>query len=317
VPKSSTPTQFFALLEVQEQNASDDRDYTITFTWEPESSNEANNYQDTVALAPTIQMAVNSAYAEQPAGTPAVSGDLLYGLLGRSASGSQATNTDPLVATNISDYDAINDTDLWHLKLPNYNIVNPLDGGLGPNAYIDGGYAAVNTFPDGGYGVPDLAWSLAWTVNQIANQPMGSRPYDLFITFFFCDPSTNPTCDPILGTWYAANLGYRSDQLASWYGGTPQAAYDFDPTSGSFAAKPNQCLCLESRFVAGGDIYMAVSGVDRASYDSAGYSVTTSAAPYNEGPTNWTGMSQTCPSPCQECGGGGCPQVMGIPNQTP
>ena len=73
VPASTTPTVFYVLLEVAEQNASDDRAYTMSFTWDADTS-EASGYQDTLNTAPDVSMAVNASYGQQPSGTPAMSG---------------------------------------------------------------------------------------------------------------------------------------------------------------------------------------------------------------------------------------------------
>ncbi|MBS2026811.1 MAG: hypothetical protein JST54_02810 [Deltaproteobacteria bacterium] len=290
---------YYVLFEDQSNDLADDREYQITLSWLPEASDEVSAYHDSAAsVQGTIAPAIGG-YNEDPGtGTNAASGFISYGH-GIPVEEQATNDATPIpiysqvtqdqfqhdIYTEI-DYDAMNDGDLFKITLP------------AQTASADGG-------------VPPLAWSTGWTVNPASSQGSGARAYDLLMTYFFCDQSENPTCDP-LGQWEAIPLTYHSGTVASWNGNTGDG---FGVNGNRIWAKSGACFCIESRFAASGVAYLNVSGVNRTTYDDASYEVDTAFAPYPQascpGPSMSDGGSDTCRF-CDQQYGNGCQTVTGL-----
>ena len=291
---------YYVLFEDQSNDLADDREYQITLSWVADAPDEVSAYHDTSASPQgTISPSIGS-YAEDPgAGTNPAKGYISYGH-GIPVE-DQATNdatpipiysevTQDQFQNNIYteiDYDALNDGDLFQINLP-----------------------AQTLFPDGG-GAQALAWSTGWSIDPASSQGSGARAYDLLMTYFFCDQSENPSCDP-LGKWEAIPLTYHSGTVASWVGNTGDG---FGVNGNRIYAKSGACFCVESRFATSGVAYLNVSGVNRTTYDDAQYEVDTAFSAYPQascpGPNMADGGSDTCRF-CDQQFGNGCQTVTGL-----
>lgn len=299
VPAGSGGT-FHILVDDLSNDAADDRAYSLQVEWLAETSDESGGYHDDGASAVAITPPMNGSYAADPGSAGAAQGSISYGHL--QLANDQAANA-PVIPINGSnpgstvptiDYDALNDSDFFRLSLPN----------------------TTTTWPDGGTGYAAASWSSAWTVPAAAGQGSGQRPYDLTMTYYFCDPSENPGCDPN-GRWEAIAIAYGSGNKASWTG-SDQPGWDFDAASGRFVTRANECFCVEPRFLQGGVAYLQVGGVSRTSYSDASYTVNTAFGPYPQSYTASDGTTKACPTDgagdCHFCAQlyGACQSVYGL-----
>lgn len=284
VPQHSGVTRYYFNLQPRSLDAANDQVYELKVQVLPESSDEQSAYRDTPAEASTQGIPWLSTYNPNPGTGLTVTGQISYGLLQRSDS---PADNSPLLAKAPPDYDAKSDADLYQLILPQQTVL-----------------------PDAGY--DDVSLSFAWKVGQ-----GNTRSNDVTLNFFFCDVTDNPGC-AVTGKWHVAPLGYKAGPLHGWQGGAVLPTYDFDKTQGTFQGRPEQCFCVEKRFVNAGKVYLQVGGVDRSSYGDDTYNVHAAVGPYPQGYTDTTGPV-TCSLPCKLCSGsnGDCDVANGLPGSNP
>lgn len=296
VPAGAART-FHVLVEDQGNDGADDRGYTLQLDWIAEAPDDAAGYHDTSATAQSVGTPLLGSYVEDPRGAaPPAQGYLSVGHA-HIAEG-QAPNAAPVIPIFASggfqvDFDRRNDVDFFKLTIPQSTLA----------------------YPDGGSEVLPLAWSSAWTVGTTPGQSPGARPYDLQMTYFFCDPAENPTCD-VNGKWEVIPVAYHDGPRQSWVAST-EPGWDVAATNDAFVTRANECFCIEPRFAQGGTAYLAVSAVSRTSYADAPYAVFNAFAPYPQG--HGDGGATPCPTDgsgschfCSQSVGLGCITLDGL-----
>jgi hypothetical protein len=296
VPAGAART-FHFLIEDQGNDGADDRGYTLQLSWTTEDPDDASSYHDTGATAQSVGTPLLGSYVEDPRGAaPSAQG---YCSVGHAhlAEG-QALNANPVIPIFASggfqvDFDRRNDVDLFRLAIPQTTLA----------------------FPDGGSEILPLAWSSAWTVGTTPGANPGARPYDLQMTYFFCDPAQNPSCD-VNGKWEVIPVAYHDGVRQSWVGST-MPGWDVSATNDAFVTRANECFCIEPRFAKGGVAYLAVSAISRASYDDAPYEVFNAFSPYPQ--SYGDGGGTQCPVDssgschfCNQSVGLGCITIDGL-----
>jgi hypothetical protein len=151
----------------------------------------------------------------------------------------------------------------------------------------------------------DRTWELQWEVNHL---PDGGVPYGLALDLTFCDadrPDAGVSCTPVStgSAGVPLTLAYRPDPLRAWHTpnagfGSLQPLYELNrgATSTKVTVRPYACSCLEPRFLRGGSLKVAVSGVDRTDYGQADYTLRTAHSGY---PKTYPvdGGTASCPRP--------------------
>jgi len=316
VPAHSGSVSYSVLVEDQGNDGADDRVYTLQLAYLSEDSDDATSTHDTGDKAATVSPGGGS-YAADPGNAGAA--QAYFGSGHGVSARNQATNdadpipiydlitTDPndTTSTVVFDYDATNDTNFFKMSLPQ----------PAPPALPDGGPVLLG---DGGEAVLPLAWSSAWTIPPAPGQDATARPYDLQMTYFFCDPSKNPGCSTS-GTWSYISTAYTDAAITPGWVSSDQPAFDFNTGSGRFITRANECFCVEPRFVKGGVMYLAVTGINRTTYADAPYTVNTAFSSYPQSYTGSDGSTHACPTgdgglpTCHFCDqSGGCQTVTGL-----
>jgi hypothetical protein len=151
----------------------------------------------------------------------------------------------------------------------------------------------------------DRTWELQWEVENLSD---GGTPYGLALDLTFCDGDRLDagSCTPVStgSAGQPLTLAYRGDSLRAWHSpagslGNLQPLFALDRSGGvtRVTVQPYACSCLEPRFLRGGTLKVAVSGVDRLDYGQANYTLRTAHTGYPKSFTTSDGGTATCPRP--------------------
>ncbi len=269
VPPHATAVRYYFLVQDEGTNWADDRDYRLEVEWLADP-NEASEGLVTKQLARND----SASFPYPPTGDAyEVHGSISHGL-------GRLVLNDPTKGQGVrglADYDAVpTDVDTFTFTLPSAEPP-PMD----------------------------RTWELQWEVNHL---PDGGVPYGLALDLTFCDadrPDAGVSCTPVStgSAGVPLTLAYRPDPLRAWHTpnagfGSLQPLYELNrgATSTKVTVRPYACSCLEPRFLRGGSLKVAVSGVDRTDYGQADYTLRTAHSGY---PKTYPvdGGTASCPRP--------------------
>lgn len=281
VPPSSATVRYYFLIEDASNDWADDRDYTLSVTWQ-EDADEAARYAGGTQEQPrTLTLAQDTTgndFPAPPASATVMSGELSHGY-------GRLQPSDRLKGRGVrgpADYDAVpTDVDSYILTLP---------GGQAPPQ--------------------DRTWEVQWSVKNLPDG--GIPPHGLALDLTFCDGDRldGGACTPVSrGSRNSPlTLAYRGEALRAWHSASgtttnlqPLYSKTVSGDSTVFTVLPYACSCLEPRFVRGGTLRVDVSATERESYARLNYSVRTA---YTDYPKTYAvdGGTGTCPAPRQDGG---------------
>ncbi|GHG68845.1 hypothetical protein [Comamonas sp. JC664] len=271
VPAHSGALRYFFL--VQDNGSwTDDKDYRLEVSWEPEDADELSRYVNGVEAPVSRTMASTTAFPAPPDTAEfSVTGQLSHGH-GRLRSGTDRVNG--FGVRGPVDYDAVpSDVDSYVFDLPS---VPPPE---------------------------DRTWLLQWEVAKLTD---GGTPHGLALDLTFCDGDRldSGTCTPVrTGNRGPLTLGYRSDALRAWHtpanAGTSslQPLYRLEdrPNSTVVTLAPYACGCLERRFIRGGTLRVDVTASERLDYERVNYTLRTGHGDYPQSYPVDGGTTVSCP----------------------
>lgn len=263
IPPHSGSVSLYFLIEDKKNDWADDKDYSIDFDWEADSD-EAARYSGSTEQPSSLTMNLDNGASYPAPTTPTTLTGTLWGGFGR------LVNNDPNTGNGVrgpEDYEAQpTDIDSYVLSLP-----------------------AVSA-PE------DRTWAIEWSVDK----SNGATVHDISLEVQFCDGSGGG-CQKVPSSPGQFGLVYQGGDLASWHGQSMlQPAWDRTETTSSVTvtARAYACLCLERRFMQGGQLFLRVVGIDRDAYVPVTYRVRTSLTDY---PKTYSGVggegTLTCPAP--------------------
>lgn len=273
IPPHSATYELLFLIEDRKNDWADDKDYTVTFTWEADAD-EAGRYSGNTEQVTVTAMAVDSSGATFPA--PPTGATTLQGTL--HGGPGRLFRQDPNTGSGVKgpeDYEAVpTDVDFFELSLPSVSAPQ------------------------------DRTWELQWEVDKVS----GALPGDIALDFRFCQPSG--ACNPLTNTPSQADtLAYTGSNLASWHGQSAlQPIYDRADNTGSVTvtARAYGCFCVERGSMQAGRFYLRVVGIDRNSYAPIAYRIRTALTDY---PKTYAGTGTegtlSCPPPVLADAGNG------------
>ncbi len=267
VPAHAATARYFLYVQDEGNNYADDRDYTISFSYEADPDDTARAGLPFETQGATL---VENASFPVPVGG-GVSGVLTHGY-------GRIINNRPEQGQGVraaGDYDAVpTDFDRFELTFP---MVTPPP--------------------------PDRAWALQW---EIGHNDAGSPAGDLALEIGFCTTPTQPDggCGAVnrvlayssdtIGPWYSQA---QNDRGVLW-------SRQVNANNTVITAQPLGCFCFEPRFIAAGRFVMKVGSVDRKRHDPIPYVVRQSLAPYP--PPSFTVDGGTVSCPVVPDGGASC-----------
>ena len=147
----------------------------------------------------------------------------------------------------------------------------------------------------------DQTFQLKWKSDPPAGQAAG-RAYDVAMQLAFCKDAACSGLDPMPEN---GSIGYSDGTTNPWYvgktdAGLPgmQAAYQFDPGTGTFQTRSAMCTCIDAAHLAGGKFKVAVEAINRTSYEDSTIHLQFGLSSYPFTAVNDSGTSFQCPTPC-------------------
>jgi hypothetical protein len=274
VPPHTTTTRYYFLVQNEGPHWADDKDYRLEVEW-LEDPDEANHpLEGPGSPRPLVTMASDDAAATFPA-PPTGAAFEVHGSISHGQG--RLVGNDPVKGQGVrgpGDYEAVDtDVDTFAFQLP--------------------GASAART------------WELQWEVEHLSD---GGTPHGLALDLTFCDGDRTDggVCTPVStgSAGQPLTLAYRGEPLRAWHSpaggpGHLQPLYTLErgATSTKVTVQPYACSCFEPRFLRGGSLQVAVSGVDRTDYGQADYTLRTAHTTYPKSYTTLDGGSASCPRP--------------------
>jgi hypothetical protein len=270
VASHTTNVRYYFLVQDEGTNWAEDKDYRLEVEWLADPD-EASPSVGSKPLASHD----GTGFPNPPTGEAyEVYGSISHGL-------GRLVNNDPVRGQGVrgpTDYDAVpTDVDTFNFSLPS-SLPVPMD----------------------------RTWELQWDVE---NLPDGGTPYGLALDLTFCDadrPDGGASCTPVStgSAGQPLTLAYRGDSLRAWHSpagslSNLQPLFRSERSGGvtRVTVQPYACSCLEPRFLRGGTLKVAVSGVDRLDYGQANYTLRTAHTSYPRPFTTTDGGTAMCPRP--------------------